>query len=176
MNLPTFKPYEGTLDRKKMSENERKAYGAFYNIICRTNKFGYQRPTFSKREFMGWWLESLKSFKGSRPSCGRLNHSIGYSWDNMEMQDLNDNRRESFVRNEIKNRFKDQAHRAPIKILVRCIKTKKIIAEIPSATDAANFFDVSISYISQRTSGVYKNPGRWKKTAKKIPFILERSI
>lgn len=50
--------------------------------------------SYGAREFIAWWLDKIKDFNGNRPTCGRKDHSKGYSFDNIELQDASENSRE----------------------------------------------------------------------------------
>lgn len=91
-------PFVGALDRKKMTKKERYAYEAFCSAKARSKKAGLPPPEMGAREFIGWWLKELKTFNGKRATCGRIDHSRGYFWDNIEMQDMADNSREMAAR------------------------------------------------------------------------------
>lgn len=144
--------YRGTLYIKKMSPKQRQAYKAYYNLLSRSREYGLPKPSFTKREFMGWWLKSLKAFKGTKPTCGRIDHTKGYSWENIVMQDNRDNARESFVRNKIKERF-PKTHRKPTPVLVKDKKSGKTVFKFDSITSAAKKLNLSVSYVSQLISG-----------------------
>ena len=164
--LPSFKPYEGLLYRDRMSEPERLAYEAFCGQRARSKKAGLPKPTYSAKEFIGWWLECLKTFKGTVPTCGRKDHSKGYSWDNIEMQDMADNSREGIVRNQTNIKTSINTGK---KVHVLCKRTGKIIAIIPSIREAAQLFDVSQRLVQFVIRGKYKS-------ASKINFDLVGAI
>ncbi len=131
--------YTGTLDRKKMSDKERIAYEAFCGLKARSKKQGLPAPTFGAREFMSWWLEGLKTFNGTRPTCGRLDHSRGYTWDNFRMEDMADNSREMAARTLVKYRQQGRGN----KVYVFIKGTSQLTGIFPSIRMAAKFFKVS---------------------------------
>ncbi len=53
---------------------------------------------YSSREFVGWWLLNLKKRKWKSPTVGRLDHSKGYYFENIEMQEALENTRERIRR------------------------------------------------------------------------------
>jgi hypothetical protein len=161
MSLP-FPIYKGILDRKLMLDKARIAYEAYCSQKARSKKAGYLPPEYSTREFVGWWLHNLKSFKGTVPTCGRIDHKKGYSWDNIFMQDMKENSREGFLRNKmhIKASLKNRE-----KVNVHCKKTGDLIAVIPSIRDTARVFSVSQRLVQFLVRGKYKS-------SKKINFNL----
>ena len=46
---------------------------------------------YSSREFVTWWLHNLEKRKWNKPTCGRIDHSKGYNFSNIEMQESIDN-------------------------------------------------------------------------------------
>ncbi len=159
MSVPLYK---GSLDRAKMSKKERLGYEAYCGQKARSKKAKLPPPSYSAREFIGWWLHNLKTFKGTVPTCGRIDHKKGYSWDNIFMQDMKENSREGFLRNKmhIKSAIKNSST-----VKVFCKKTDTHIATFSSLRDAARTFNVSQRLIQFLIRGQYKN-------SKKIAFRL----
>lgn len=157
MSLPSFLPYEGPLDQKKMSKNQRLAYEAYNGAKARSKKAGYPPPSMTAREFIGWWLYNLKTFKGTTPTCGRKNHELGYSFENIEMQDMRDNSREGILRNKTNIL---SGIRYGKKVYVYCKKTEQHIATISSIRDAATLFNVSQRLIQFLVRGKYKSTSK----------------
>lgn len=150
-----MKIYEGSLTFNKMNKKAYQGFKAFLAMRYRSKKANLPIPEISSREFIGWWLKELKSFKGKgNPTCGRIDHSKGYSWNNFVMQSKSDNCREVALRHEKKWRL----IRAKA-CLVIDIKTNKIIHEFDSSASAARFFKVSQRAISKMANQKIKRPG-----------------
>lgn len=160
MNFPVYK---GKLNDRKMSKNEKQAFKAYYNMNARTKKYNLPKSNIEIREFMGWWLENLKIFKGKKPTCGRIDHNKGYSWNNIFMQDMIENVKESNHRNQ-------QSKIATImtgkKVIVSCIKSGEDIAIIDSIKETSRIFGVSFTHIWNIINNKYK------KQTSKINFNL----
>lgn len=165
MELPQFKPFSGPLYGKHLVGDVGRAYCSFRNQKERSKRDGLPAPAYSAREFVGWWLENIKHFKGKDPTCGRKNHSAGYSFENIEIQSRSENGKEGATRSpgSIVNRY----HYAN-KVLVRCKKTGELIAEVPSYLEAASLFGVSVGVIRKTVEKSYQRSARIK-----IPFVLE---
>ncbi len=149
--------YSGTLDRKKMPTKIRYAYEAYCGAKARSKKAGLPPPEPTVREFMGWWLEALKLFTGTTPTCGRIDHSRGYSWGNFEMQDMADNSREMAKRTNVRRRQTlTFGKRVDVFIKGTDIKT----GSLPSIRAAAEFFGVSQRLIQFLVRGDYQNSKR----------------
>ncbi len=153
--------YTGTLIRKKMTKEHRCAYEAFCGTKARSKKYGLHRPKFTAREFMGWWLAELIKFKGTTPTCGRIDHSLGYSWENIEMQDMADNSREAALRNKLG----DHGLKRSKKVCVHSLETGAKLGEIANIRAAARFFGVSQRLVQFLVRGDYKS-------SKQVPFQL----
>ena len=154
--------YTGTLDRKKMPDHVRIGYEALCSARARSKKAGLPYPEPTTREWMHWWLKSLETFQGTVPSCGRYDHSKGYTWDNFRMQDMAENSREGMLRN--KTHIKTALVGAK-KVYIHCKKTGQLVAEVSNIRDAARLFSVSQRLIQ------FIVRGKYKKSAK-IPFVL----
>lgn len=106
-----MKIYNGPLDRKKLSYNARVAYESFnaQKQKCRNPNNRWFKNYGAKgidvhygpREFIAWWLNNLKTFKGKTATVSRINHDKGYYFDNIKMEDVSDNSRESCFRNNL---------------------------------------------------------------------------
>jgi hypothetical protein len=96
-----------------MTRDERVAYESYWGQVrkCRdkfNRWFRYYggkgiKVEYGPREFIGWWLENLPSFKGTTPTVGRIDHSKNYCFENIAMQDMADNSREALLRNGLNN-------------------------------------------------------------------------
>ncbi len=158
MGLPeNIKKYEGVLVREKMSFEVRLAYERFNSMKRRSG------VNFTVREFMGWWLHHLKNFSGDIPSISRFDHTKGYSFDNMEIQEMAENSREGILRNKTHLKTAEEFSQP---LLMRDWATGSICGEISSIRDAARKFGVSQRLIQFIVRGKYKS-------SKKVPYRLE---
>lgn len=87
-----MKEYKGPLDPNKMKPEAKKAYEIWSQQVKRNTR------EYSSREFVAWWLQNIKKKKWKDPTCGRIDHSKGYSFDNIIMQERVDNIRERNTR------------------------------------------------------------------------------
>lgn len=140
--------YAGSLDRRKLPKNIRSGLDSYY----RQKK--EQGVSYSLREFIVWWLENLETFTGKTPTCGRIDHSKPYSWDNILMQDRADNSREAALRNRLGPKTKEKKAK---KVSVYA-KTGEFVVELPSIRDTALFFGVSQRSVQFAVRGVFKSP------------------
>ena len=80
-----------------MSKNERAAYSSWIAQRSRCNnpkdaRYPYYgakgiKVFYSSREFISWWLEGLKKNNlNGTVVCGRIDHSKGYSFDNIRLE------------------------------------------------------------------------------------------
>jgi hypothetical protein len=104
------KIYTGSLGNRgdNMSAEAKRAYNIWNSQRSRCNNprsasykyYGAKgiRVQYTAREFIGWWLENIKKFKGERPSVSRLDHSKDYALSNIRMESISDNNRESALR------------------------------------------------------------------------------
>lgn len=156
MNRPT---YQGVLS-VRMGKNERRAFNVYREIIQRCKRMGAQPPDFNSREFIGWWIENTQNFSGTTPTCGRLDHSKGYRWDNIEIQDNRDNAKEMAVRTKAGLRGKRMNQKT-----VLVLRDEKVHGSFCSIKAAAEFFGVSFSTVKRLLSGKTKN-------SPKVTFVL----
>lgn len=129
----TFKPYSGVI--YKGGKDVKRAKTSYDKQVERSKKNGLPLPTYTNREFIGWWLEAMKDFIGTWPTCGRIDHKKGYSFDNIMLQDRKDNSSEGAIRTR-------HLRRAKRFVKVLCKKTGQHIATFSNTYEAADFFDV----------------------------------
>lgn len=123
-----------------MSAEAKQGYQIFTAIRHRSKKQSLPLPTFGPREFIGWWTNELKSFSGKRPTCGRIDHAAGYSWDNILMQDSAANSLEMAIRTRAGLREK----RKKGKRVYVYLKGEDVLTGIfPTVQAAADFFKIS---------------------------------
>lgn len=68
----------------------RQAYSAWKGQRLRARQLGFT-VEYSSKEFIEWWIENLDKREWKSPTTGRIDHSKGYSFDNIEMQERSDN-------------------------------------------------------------------------------------
>lgn len=49
---------------------------------------------YSSRDFITWWLNEISKKEYTDPTCGRLDHSKSYRFDNIRIEERTDNTRE----------------------------------------------------------------------------------
>ncbi len=102
----TIVSYDGYLDPKKMSKEAAQGYRSWMNQCSRCYRKKDQRSkhylgldvNYSSRDFIGWWIHNLNKKVWKDPTVGRIDHSKGYSFDNIEMQERSDNSKERILR------------------------------------------------------------------------------
>lgn len=173
----SFEKYNGPLNRRNslMSKEARFGYESYNNQKNKCNNpknkwFKYYggkglKVHYSAREFIGWWLYNLKTFKGKTATVSRVDHNKGYLFENIKMECVSVNSRESFLRNKIPTL---SVINTGIKISVHCRKTKNIIAIIPTIRETARLFNVSQRLIQKVIRGDILN-------TKKIPFEIREA-
>jgi hypothetical protein len=53
---------------------------------------------YSAREFIPWWITEFEKKEWVWPTVGRIDHSKGYSFDNIRMEEMSDNVKERNTR------------------------------------------------------------------------------
>lgn len=104
------------------------------------------RVEYSAREFIGWYLENLEKKKWIRPTTGRIDHSKNYSFDNIEMQEVELNTKDVWNRHGPKLKAKR----------VAVFKGSKKIAEFDSQSSAARAYGLCRDAISRVLIGRVK--------------------
>lgn len=92
MSRQKHEPYLGAITAEVVQ-----ARYSYYGQHRRGKKLGLA-VEYSLPAFVVWWVNALKTFTGKTPTVGRLDHSKGYFFDNIEMQDKADNSRERVQR------------------------------------------------------------------------------
>ncbi len=103
------------------------------------------RVLYKRYPFIKWWVESLKTFKGTIPTTGRKDHDGNYEFANIEMQDKSENSRE-------------RSRRAPSimpmrKVFVHSPKTRKLVFWAESTCEMARclgYIQGNVSYWAKR--------------------------
>jgi hypothetical protein len=151
--------YDGPLSANKLTGHARTAAICYDNqrrrCYCKSNpRFkdnGAKGFTvdYSKRDFIAWYLHHIKLFKGKNPSVGRIDHSIGYSFDNIRIESLEDNSMERIIRcGPTKERRR---------ILIIDLITGESIFVAESAREAARLTGIHAAHVSKYCSGVLKS-------------------
>lgn len=103
---------------------------------------------FTKQQFLYWWIIQNRFFRMDRPSVGRIDHSKGYSFNNIELQSCSDNTKEVNHRAGLGSK--------PIKVNI--YKNNQLFAISPSLSDAAALTKVKLNAVFHRVSGRYDTP------------------
>ncbi len=120
--------YKGAVGWRSKDERVRQAYSAWRGQRARLG------TEYSAREFVSWWLHNLKKKKWIDPTTGRLDHSRGYSFDNIEMQERSDNTKEMCARTGNLGGVKRR------KVLVVCEEFVRIYPSTRSVTRDLNIY------------------------------------
>ena len=88
--------YEGTLNEAKMDLWPKRAYQSWRAQQTRSKRrTGSREVGYGAREFIAWWLEEMKKRDSwVCPTVGRIDHSKGYSFDNIRLEERSENVRE----------------------------------------------------------------------------------
>ncbi len=161
--------YTGPLVKKKMRGVVKTAYISWMDQRARcTNvknksfkNYGAKglKVSYSSRDFINWWLRelSIKKLKGI-VVCERLDHSKGYSFENIKLGTQSTNAKES-------------AERTSKLLRVRVVQISiygKVLQRFDSVTAAARYAGVTPPSIV----GVCK--GHYTKTRKGLIFRYEK--
>ena len=152
--LPAGIPaYSGPLVFKLMSPVARKAWAAaaHQRARCNNKNHNYYKyygakgvsVRYSTRDFVSWYIEKIKAFRGNNPTVGRIDHGGDYEFGNIEFQSREENSRESCIRNRESKR---RAQFKPIKI-INLVTGESTIA--PSIVDAAKISGRCVGTISR---------------------------
>ncbi len=77
----------------KHNLERRRAYHSWKKQVKRRD------VAYSLDEFVSWWIKQIATRPfWKKPSCGRIDHDRGYSFDNIELQELSENVKEMLVR------------------------------------------------------------------------------
>jgi hypothetical protein len=169
---------------KGLSENPiaRKAMTAINHQRARCNNpkhpyykyYGAKgiRVEYDTREFIGWYIEEYKTFEGTDPTIGRIDHSKSYTLDNIRFESREDNSLESIHRNgKFKNVWKAQQK----EVYIIEVKTKRCVARVDSIKEASNITGQSIGCVSRHINKRCEKP--WAKyTFTTRPRRVDNSI
>lgn len=151
--------YEGSLSSKTRAGEVKRAHQSFHDQRSRCyNKnhplyrnygaLGF-KVEYTSREFIGWWLENSAKKDWKKSVAGRIDHSRGYSFDNIVMQEACENSKESGSRNAHKYRMLNLGTKRPGKKVLIIKNGKKRV--FPRVGDAAKFLGCHVSTIRLRS-------------------------
>lgn len=135
----------------KMSHIEKRAHASYRSqeARCRNRKeYAGLSVSYSLPNFIAWYVkEFAKREKWHRPNVSRIDHSKGYFFGNIELQECSENSLERIAR----------------KGSPSWGRKKRVVAdsthgqmEFDSVTDAARYFGVSIHTVCNHCSGKTK--------------------
>lgn len=161
-------PYDGPLTLSLMEPEARRAYESWSQQKGRARRGGYER-SYSSRDFIGWWLREIaKRPSWRRPTCGRKDHSRGYSFGNIQLEEQSENTAERNSRHGNPGR----KHHAVVSF---DLSTGQDVKHFASKVEAAAYHDVSEKTVYNHCMGrtkqlfkfgpTHKHPVgfRWKK-------------
>lgn len=165
-----WRPYSGSLYRHLMTYEARCAYESYHSQRGKCNNpnnkfyknYGLKgiKVHYTAREFIGWWLYNLKKFKGSTPTVSRIDHNKGYYFENIKLEDVSENSRESAIRNNL-----GKYGLINSKKVIQIFNNGKI-RKFNSIREAARENGVSQRLIQFYVRGEYKNSRKLKSTFK----------
>lgn len=113
---------------------------------------------FTKRQFIYWWLVQNRFFKLDRPTIGRIDHSKGYNFDNIRLEE------HSYNSKEVRERSGYLVNQG---IPIIMSKDGVDIAEFRSATQAAKYTNMTVNMPIKCANGIFKQAKgynfRWKQ-------------
>ncbi len=121
---------------------------------------------YTSRQFIAWYLENIKKFKGKKPSVGRIDHSKNYTFDNIEIQSCSDNAKERCDRLGAFN-YKGGID-TKIPVVVYLYRTMEPIVICDSFVEAARVCRASRTAVSAILRGEYKSVAKKKFTFKRL--------
>ncbi len=163
-----FQPYTGPLKWTLTTGAAKTAMQSYYGQRYRSKLLGLSEPEYSAREFVSWWLGELKGFIGEDPTCGRIDHSRGYSWDNICLQSRSENSRECAVRLKKGTKENKVKNEKPIVVYA---KNGDELFRFKSQHEAAKHFGVQPSSIT-----VAVKQGSMRRDSALSSFILRGAV
>lgn len=164
----TFDQYEKYLDHDKkeytaqlisfvgvpIDTKIKQARIAFSNIVARCKRHPKYKGLpvgFTAKQFAYWWIVQNRFFKIENPTVGRIDHSKGYTFDNIELQSLSDNSKEA------RKRCGTSIKPHPVKM----IKNGSHIATVPSLRLAAIYSQLDLKSVQNVIRGKLKQSKGW---------------
>lgn len=141
-------PYSGPIHWKISEKRVVAAMHSYYDQKNRSKWAGLPPPPYTIREYIAWWLDETAKKKVKDPTCGRIDHSRGYSWDNIEIQSRSENSRECSLRHKKGSKENRIENRKTVFVFNKL--GTELIAKFDSRSDAAEFFNVSIGVVIAR--------------------------
>lgn len=103
---------------------------------------------FTRKQFLYWWIIQNRFFKLNSPSVGRIDHSKGYYFDNIMLEDRSENSKEVWLRRGLGSK----------PISVEIYKNDKLFAIASSLSDASRCTGVKMNAVFHRVHGRYSTP------------------
>lgn len=133
--------YTGPISKSKMPPIVYKAYKSIDGQRQRAKRGNYT-VDYGTREFINWWLKELKKReKWHKPSVNRIDHSIGYNFKNIFLDECSINTAE-----------RNSRHTKAIKVF----KGKKCVFIAKSILEAAKFASTRPNNIPAACKGFRK--------------------
>jgi len=159
-NVRFIKTHKKVIVHKNLNPIQRKAYNAWTNQLSKCNNIknpDYQyyggigiRVMYSRKDFIAWYEDKIKSYVGENPSIGRIDHSKDYCFSNIEIISTLENTRERVARRGLPIGNKSK------KVAIVSKRDNEIIAIFDSVNKCSDFFGVESAHISQNCRS--KNP------------------
>lgn len=105
------------------------------------------RVYYTARQFVAWYLDEIEKYTGTQPSVGRIDHSKGYSFDNIRIESLADNSHERIER----------VGPTRSRVSVDIYKNGVFLQTAESLKSAAKVTGVQASHITKYCRGILKN-------------------
>lgn len=120
---------------------------------------------YCAREFVGWWLEKIKSFKGKRPTISRIDHDGHYEFGNIKLEDHKSN-----CVTDVLRRHGAPGLKCGKKIICFNAKNGKAIEIFNSGVEASKKTGVNRSNIYSLCKGFAPNGRRYFQTKSGLTF------
>lgn len=156
-----WRKYCGILNERKMPRDVRAAYVSWLNqrrrCYDKTHKqYAYYgakgiEVKYESRDFIGWWISNLKTFKGEIPTVGRIDHAGHYCFENIELQSKSDNSKEMNIRRRLAHKVEKKK---PVRML--CYACDSKIADFKSVQEASAQTGIHMSIISGIANGRHR--------------------
>lgn len=153
-----MRTYEGSLYRKTIPPEVKRAETSFQcqHSRCRNPKVAKYAKyggrgielRYSKREFIGWWLDEIARNPIKNPTVGRIDHDGHYEFGNIVLQSRRDNSIE-------RNRRVETASPRKAVVLIDS-RTGERLVEFASQNEASRWCEVHLSFVTEQCTGRYK--------------------
>lgn len=147
----------------KLNAVQLKAYSHYNGQISRCNSkksadyknYGGKgiKVKYTRCEFIEWYQEKIKYFRGKTATVGRIDHNKDYTLDNIEIQSMSDNSKERHRRNpHIRDRKK---------VGLFCKKTGMLLIIFQSTRHTAKYMGICRSTVSRQINGHSSGKSKW---------------